>query len=115
MLFDLVAAKKASDNIPESIKVNFPEIIVAMQVCLNSASRFFGFVIIPGDNPSSFTGHAQGLNTVGLLIHGLCDYSNKFGETSQWIVVSDKKTKKQLMQNIQKISKPSVKSEAVEL
>ena len=96
-LFDLVEAKKIHEQVPGNIQVNFPAVVEALNECGKMKCRFFGFVIVPGENPSSFTGFAKGIDNVSLLIHDLCQYSQQFGKTSQWIVVSDKKTKKQLI------------------
>jgi hypothetical protein len=104
MIFDLDVAKKASQNIPENIKQIYPEIISSMAEAYKSQSKFFGFAVITGDKPESFSGFAKGLDSVGLLIHSLCEYTVNFGSSSQWLVVSDKKTKKILIPMINKTS-----------
>lgn len=96
MIFDLVFATKAADKVPETIKVAFPELISRMDECYKSKSRFFGFVIVPGENPVAFSAFAKDKASIGLLIHSLCDFSNDYGSHSKWIVASNDQTKKEI-------------------
>jgi hypothetical protein len=105
MVIDLSVATKADSTIPLNICTQFPEIVESLKECRSFKSRFFGFVIVPGKEPSSFCAFAKGIDTVGMLIHGLCEYSKTFGDQSKWILVSEKKTQKQILPIIDRIAK----------
>lgn len=98
-----------ANSVPDALAAMLPEIPLELKNAVNRGDRYFGCVVAPGDKVGLFIGSATKNDYVGDLVLKMCNFSIDYGNFSQWIVASDKKTKKLLQQIIDDTSK-SVKN-----